>query len=342
MRRVRRKNLINDRETELDPRDIQAWRDNYLENMALALKRAQVKREARNAKAKANDILFRIGFFGELRNPVLKDLFSAKAILDTIENLTAVAGGEGSHKRLFEGGWQDGEDEGGRRVRTRSEVPDESELGLSLPNFDDEPEVGRRDTDIRSDGYRPSSQATLPWNNSDLPGSRPLSVGGFASSSMRGDFPDLVSRRGSRQSSPLAGRIVGAGGRISVLGSPIGEGNEDTIMPDADDVEGLAEEFEFFGPGINADTQEVKESQWLAEALERQCQNFFGFVKEELARHQEADQAVNSLTFEQLVPLTDSKIVASQAFSHALLLATRNLLKVSQEEPYGTIQVAVV
>jgi chromatin segregation and condensation protein Rec8/ScpA/Scc1 (kleisin family) len=94
--------------------------------------------------------------------------------------------------------------------------------------------------------------------------------------------------------------------------------------------------------------------------LERECYNFFGlfppvqnlphpltkldnrFVKDEIVKRQEADQNVNSVAFEELIPLSDSRIVAAQAFSHTLLLATRDLLKVRQGELFGAIQISLV
>jgi hypothetical protein len=252
IRRARKRKLINDLEIELGATDIRAWRDNYLENMDTAIKKAQTKQITRNAKANANNIIFGIGFFGELRNPVLKSLFSVQAVLDSLKNNAEEGDSREKRKWSLEAEEQGGEGGEGRRVRARPAL-DSEELGLGLVNLD-ESEIGRQAPDIRSDGYRPSSQASIHWNKPELPaGSRLHSAGRLPSSSIGGDFLDMGSRRGSHQSSPLGGRGLGAGGRMSVLGSPIGEGDEDTIMPGTDMAEGFgeaAEEFEFFGPGI--------------------------------------------------------------------------------------------
>lgn len=54
------------------------------------------------------------------------------------------------------------------------------------------------------------------------------------------------------------------------------------------------------------------------------------------------DGDVDFITFEELIkPEKDRRIVASQGFQHVLLLATKGLIYVSQEEPYGMIQLTL-
>jgi meiotic recombination protein REC8 len=58
---------------------------------------------------------------------------------------------------------------------------------------------------------------------------------------------------------------------------------------------------------------------------------------------QDEDDEVNFITFDGLIkPGQERREVAAQAFSHTLLLATKGLLMVSQEEqPFGEIQIGI-
>jgi meiotic recombination protein REC8 len=57
----------------------------------------------------------------------------------------------------------------------------------------------------------------------------------------------------------------------------------------------------------------------------------------------EIEEDINFITFQTLIqPGQNRRIVAAQAFSHTLLLASKGLVTVSQEQPYGTIQISVV
>lgn len=277
--------VIIDTKTELRNSDLKEWRDNYLINMEAALKRSQAGKASRKAKNNANTLVFEFGFFGQLRNPMLKSLFSAKALLETINEASDERAAEGDKKRKrtktpgVDGGTQgglNGEDEEGRRVRVRTEegLGDDLEIGLSnladeyeLPmgQRDDldqgETEIGREGPEEMSEGIRPSSQAALPWNimSSHINRSRAgslmsggimlPSVGGFPSSSVGGSQigqMDFGSRRGSRLSAIRSGME-----RLSVMGLPIGERDEEGLE-DLDQefpAEGDEMEFEYFGAG---------------------------------------------------------------------------------------------
>lgn len=252
--------------------------------MEAALKRSQAGKVARKAKGKANTLVFEFGFFGQLRNPVLKSLFSAKALLEVINETKdreeASIEDHKKRKRAAEAPGEkqrelDGEDEEGRRTRPRSEegleadvemglsnLADEYELPMNPRNFagEEELEIGRQGPAGMSDGVRPSSQATLlPWNipsvlkDRSRAGSLMMSggimlpsVGGFPSSSIGGSQigqMDFASRRESRLSAIRSGME-----RLSVLGSPIGEDDEEDL--DQEFPAGGAEmEFEYFGAG---------------------------------------------------------------------------------------------
>lgn len=277
--------LVVDIKTELRNADIKEWRDNYLQNMEDALKKSLARKASRKAKGNANTLVFGYGFFGGLRNPILKSLFSAKALLETINENT-----EEFKKRkrgvgppgLGEQGIDDEGEEGRKRVRARMEhtlgsegetglgdLQDEYELPMNQPD-DDELEVAREGPEAMSDGIRPSSTAALPWNiMSDRVRSRAGSLmsggimlpsaGGFPSSSIGGSQigsqignqvsqMDFAARRASRLSA-----IKGGAERLSVLGSPIGERDEDALKDLGHEFPVLGDEmeFEYFGAGMS-------------------------------------------------------------------------------------------
>ena len=101
------------------------------------------------------------------------------------------------------------------------------------------------------------------------------------------------------------------------------------------------EEFEALGPSAAVDTQTAQNSQCVADALETESLNFLEFVK---CSHAEVEADLEGLEvddeprerwvgFETLFPPHEShRIVAAQAFHHVLSLATKNLLRVTQEE----------
>lgn len=109
------------------------------------------------------------------------------------------------------------------------------------------------------------------------------------------------------------------------------------------------EEFEALGPSAAVDTQTAQNSQWVADALETESLNFLEFVR---CSHAEVEADLEDLDiddepgqkwvgFETLFPPHEShRIVAAQAFHHVLSLATKNLLRVTQEEG-GEVQMCV-
>jgi meiotic recombination protein REC8 len=119
------------------------------------------------------------------------------------------------------------------------------------------------------------------------------------------------------------------------------------------------DEFEIFGAAAVVDTQTAGTSQWVKEALDRESNNFFKYVKntiserigDELAEEEDPlsaqDLAKKSVTFEELfIPEANSRVVAAQAFYHVLCLATKNRVWVDQTieelKPFGEIRIGVV
>ena len=87
--------------------------------------------------------------------------------------------------------------------------------------------------------------------------------------------------------------------------------------------------------------------------LNQEATNFLEFVKAgitALPAHENDDEdelsgdglSKSSLSFEQLLPPTQhSKIVAAQALHHLLALATKSLVTVRQDSPYGSIDLSL-
>jgi meiotic recombination protein REC8 len=122
---------------------------------------------------------------------------------------------------------------------------------------------------------------------------------------------------------------------------------------------GGLDEFEIFGAAAAVDTQTAGTSQWVKQALDRESNNFFEYVKNTISEKlgdelgDEGDSlgaqefGEKSVTFEELfVPENNSRIVAAQAFYHVLCLATKNKVWVEQAveemEPYGDIRIGVI
>ncbi|PWW78480.1 hypothetical protein C7212DRAFT_362941 [Tuber magnatum] len=337
------KGPITDTTLEIKSKEVTLWTERYLENMSAAIKKARASKVSRLAKQNAHTLIFKWSVFGELRNPFLQSMFSGGAILEAIQK------GDGpaeKRKRAIED--KEIDDEEGRRVRARSDLYEEddtflprSEAGPGLP----ESEVGRKGSDVGSEGYHPSSQQPLPWAKGDIPGSGPdsrqLPIGGFPSSSLGGDPQGHSSARRSRQSSPLAAKAIR---RMSILQSPIGERDEDLDMPEIGPAGGLvemAEQFETFNLDANSEVETNN-------SVEKGCLDFFKFLKDEIRKldsHNADGEVVghsNLITLDHLIePGSNKPEVAANAFSHLLLLGTRGLVSLSQEEPYGTIQISI-
>ena len=209
----------------------------------------------------------------------------------------------------------------------------------------------------------------MPWNVSSAIGSRHGSVvhgrgfagsiGGFSASAGApsslppvGAAPSSVGRRASRfhSVSPLVGR-----GRQRYNSLEIPPGKDDDGLfggrPISDDQ--TVDDFQLYGPAAAVDTQTAGQSQWMRATLNQEADNFLEFVKagvtalpanvsddeDELSRE---GPLKSSVSFEQLLPPTQhSKIVAAQALHHLLALATKSLITVRQNSPYGSIDLSL-
>ena len=209
----------------------------------------------------------------------------------------------------------------------------------------------------------------MPWNASSAIGSRQGSIvhgrgfagsiGGFSvSAGARSSLPPVgagpssVGRRASRI--PSASPLVGRGRqRFSSLDIPQGEDDDELLggRPISDDQ--ALDDFQLYGPAAAVDTQTAGQSQWMRATLNQEADNFLEFVRaritalsanasddeDELSRE---GPPKSSVSFEQLLPPTQhSEIVAAQALHHLLSLATKSLITVRQDTPYGSIDLSL-
>ncbi|KDQ30809.1 hypothetical protein PLEOSDRAFT_1111526 [Pleurotus ostreatus PC15] len=70
--------------------------------------------------------------------------------------------------------------------------------------------------------------------------------------------------------------------------------------------------------------------------------NSFNFLEYTRMQYQTLPATTRELTFDRIVPTTSStRHVAATAFYHCLVLSTKKLLRVKQNDPYGTITIAI-
>lgn len=77
--------------------------------------------------------------------------------------------------------------------------------------------------------------------------------------------------------------------------------------------------------------------------MEKESYNFFEFMKFTIENRMTAEGSLSEfVTLDQLIiPNANRVIVAAQALQHVLLLATRGLIQVEQEKPYGDIYISL-
>ncbi|KAI8995657.1 Rec8 like protein-domain-containing protein [Trametes punicea] len=97
------------------------------------------------------------------------------------------------------------------------------------------------------------------------------------------------------------------------------------------------EDFQFNVPEEEGVFEESQQSNILT--LERNSFNFLEYAKMQLRAY---PASTYMLPFDDVVPkATSTRRVAAAAFYHCLVLSTKNLMSVSQEEPYGVLKIRV-
>ncbi|KAB8294765.1 hypothetical protein EYC80_006727 [Monilinia laxa] len=340
-----KKQLPIDQTQELKHSDLSDWQKEYV-NIQDGLRVVKLKTKG-YMLAKKNAQLFVIGIGStKLQGPL--NVFSGDALLAKIS-------GRLSTKRKTDFN----EDDAGTSKRfhhsSDEKIPREFKGDDDFAiQIDDEPlgtpvevEMGRDAADALTDC--PSS-AMMPWNLSASQRAR--------SSSFR---PAASLRIGGRgvSASPLVGRgnvVFSAGDleKFSLQQDVVLYGRSDDMSTDlygencggtdmnkelaGDDQ--ASREFELFGPAANVDTQTAEQSQWIRHIMDIESENFLDFVRLLISErynedifHENEQLKDKKVGFEELFdPATNSEVVAAQAFSHVLALATEGKISVKQDE----------
>jgi hypothetical protein len=312
--------------------------------------------------------------FGGDQTPHPLAIFSGQSLWDLLRGVPA-----GTKRSRSGSSAGDDEDEGARRVRTRTASQEEVARGEDGDGFnfgDDDGLIQGDDINIESEVGRdappslPDHSSGMPWNISASRHSsaQPLgsglvprlssSVGGLAGGMELGP-PSSVGRRRSRltSASPLLERGPSFSRAGSQEASRLTSNEEDFADLDAQlGLDNADADFELYGPSAIVDTQTAAQSQWIAATLENEAYNFLTFVSTNIQeradeqqggdQHEDDEgviQGANKITFDALLPPTlNSQAVGAQGLLHVLALATKGLLEVHQAEPFGEIEIAVV
>ncbi|KAI0009670.1 Rec8 like protein-domain-containing protein [Xylariaceae sp. FL0662B] len=351
-RRKRKAQAVQvDEETQFSRDTLRAWQFDYLDNCGV--KRA---RTAGVAQARTNAMLltFGLGLANIGQNlgipgtvhPLALD-FSGDSLFTTITGLEISERSRGRRRSASEA-MEDDEEQEQRRVKPRLEGADEDQRGrghggddiLEQPLLPGQspPELGREAQEAMSDRH----SSAMPWNrgSSAVPGS---SIRGIGSAQRGRDMP----------SSPL--KIRGNFQDIVRYSddAPMGFGDEGLDLPGIpshdSSFDGLpAPEVQTVADEENTQAQNER----LRQLLDVEGQNFLTFIGDAVRdggeRRQDEDFAVGRkwVAFDDVfAPRNTPRMIAAQAFYHALSLATRGKLEVEQEgapnEPFGAIWVGV-
>ncbi|TLD23568.1 hypothetical protein E2P81_ATG08912 [Venturia nashicola] len=342
-----------DSKIELRNRELLAMNNDYLINMTNDLARSHTLRTSQQAKKNASYWLLGRGLgdvgsglgHAKAKGP-LAEIFSGASLYQWITgSLPSLAG----QKRE-----SDPEDTTDSERQKRLRLDEEDQLGRAeqadVEMMDDGYVFQGDDTELARD--QPSAlediHSAMPWNIvSSVRGSSVNRAQALVPSSAAG----TLSRRGSRMvsASPLVGR-----GRATTL-----EGLDDANpTSDAAMLHSMGagdfpdEDFERYGPGAAVDTQTAAQSSWQKAALDKESNNFYDFIEKAIEEKRDAaaealdlpaEGVVEEVGFEELLrPEANSIIVAAQGLLHVLTLATKNLIRVTQEKHYGDIRMSLM
>ncbi|KAF8922569.1 hypothetical protein CPB85DRAFT_60827 [Mucidula mucida] len=180
--------------------------------------------------------------------------------------------------------------------------------------------------DVEEPGSQSQSQKSslFPWDNA-----------GFLSSSSGAGLPDGGTDRVSVERAD-----------VRIRGSSVSRTREDSLVPSQagsvamspgfDKGLQMEEDYRFqVDAGEDRSQNESQKSDLNLITLERNSFNFLEYAKMQM---QSLSDVSEGLSFDTIVPkLTSTRHVASAAFYHCLVLATKDLLRLKQPEPYGPI-----
>lgn len=107
-------------------------------------------------------------------------------------------------------------------------------------------------------------------------------------------------------------------------------------------------EFELDSPAALVPSQQAAPTGWLEETLENESRNFLLFlrarVKEKEGNTEEnIDLSIaDAITLDELLHIPETnRVVVARALLHILALATKDLIRVNQSEPFGDIMLVI-
>jgi len=340
-----------DTNTELRNRDLMAMNNNYLTAMVQQRDTNFAKKTTKQIKDSALHWILGIGInrvgdgIGRSKGKTpLLDMFSGASLFHLVTGKTLEVHGQ---KRESEG---DETGDAERRVRARLDAGDQVGRGAAGELGDDgyylqgdDVEMGRDAPDDHED-----ISSAMPWNVSASIRGSSIARGLHGSvTGPPGSVTGSVGRPGSRMisASPLLGR-----GRLSgleQLAANEGLTSEAYLVDELGGIEELGDydEFQLYGPGTEADTQEAGHASWQKRILDRESDNFLDFIRNSIEgrRMRLVDGDVDTIDFEDILPPnTNSRVVAAQALLHVLTLTTKNLIATKQREDFGPIQLRLV
>jgi hypothetical protein len=394
--KAKRKVVALDESHEIKNGDLAQWQKEYVAHQ-VADTLLKVNRKAVSlAKKNAFHFVFGSGLNGvgggigsaKFASPL--EMFSAESLLAKLTGKPAPTAAGAKAKKGTKRPHDDEDEE--EKLETPHKRAREDEVGRAyeddgmMLNMDSEPDANNNNSHEQSVELGRDAPSALP----DYPSSAmPWNVSASLHSHQRGQSSSIQGRAG------VLGSQLGSVGRRLTSASPlIGRGSalpgdleqfsqiiDDPMVMYGRDDEGVAsgsqshayggpggvssshagglDEFEIFGAAAGVDTQTAGTSQWVKEALDRESNNFFEYVKNTISEKLGDELGVEddrlgveefgekSVTFEELfVPDNNSRIVAAQAFYHVLCLATKNRVWVRQAvdemEPYGEIRIGVM
>lgn len=182
----------------------------------------------------------------------------------------------------------------------------------------------------------------------------PSSIGGFSASGGQPSSQIAIlarskqsprNRQASRiaSASPLQGRGLES---YNPLELPTQDDDEDEFLGDPEVSNSkMLSDFQLYGPAAGVSTQTAANSQWVRATLDHENNNFLEFLKFQIAGKDSGieNEEERSVLFEKMLkPPQHTKIVAAQALHHVLVLATKGLIRVKQDEHYGPISLSLL
>ncbi|KZT02692.1 uncharacterized protein LAESUDRAFT_661292 [Laetiporus sulphureus 93-53] len=365
LRKAKRVRLLLDARTELTDEELKAARANYMEGQDHIRREIIQRKHEKESGRLIEEMIW--GVPNGLRAPVLVDFWLESFRLQ-VEARAGVlhleSEGEPPRKRrkIGEETFQDEQyaGTGGPEAKKFGEQGMDIDMGFMFGGHDHQSfgnnwELDSRHRSSEEPGQarhasRPlsgfGSQFDLPGVGQDLfSGSQRSALfpwdNAGASSSVNGATLDFRRDSSAKRSFGRADTRLRGSSLSSRHESPLHSGR---YYPDSPADFGLrnsqsGEGFQFDVPGDLSVLNESELSDANLPTLERNSFNFLEYAKMQLKTF---PSSTSTLTFNDVVPkATSTPHVAAAAFYHCLVLATKDLVNVAQDEPYGQLHITV-